>query len=82
MAASAHACEHRIIVHVGVARGADTVGPPVVRREPGVVERRTRPHRCRVARLARGREPCRGMHWVRRGIVVCLVAAHTGHRLR
>ena len=73
---AARALEHRVIARIGMARGADSVGVAVARREVGVIESRPCPGRGRMARSARGREARRRVIRIRRAVVVGLVAAH------
>ena len=54
VAGGAH--ENRKVIGIRMAGGAHTLGVAVIRREPGVIERRSRPGGCRVACLASGGE--------------------------
>jgi len=81
------ALEDRVIVRIGVTRGADVVGVAVTRwklRVLRVIKRRTRPSGRVVATLARGREKLRlrGVARVRGVVVVRLMAADTSRRQR
>ena len=81
------ALEDRVIVRIGVARGAHIVGVAVTRRKLRVlrvIKRRTRPGRRVVAVLAGGWEKLRlrGMARVRGVVVVRLMAANAGRRQR
>ncbi len=70
MTRSVHAGEHRVVRRIGVARGAETVRSAVRCREPGMIERCTRPARRRMARLARRGESGRSVIRVRRATVI------------
>jgi len=74
------ALEHRVVTRVGVAGRAHAVRVAVIHVEPGVIERRTRPSRGRVASVAGRREPGGGVRRIRGGVVVRLVTAVTGGR--
>ena len=81
------ALEDRVVVRIGVARGAHVVGVAVIRRERRVlrvIERRARPGRRVVAGLAGGREELRlrRVARIRRVVVIRLMAADAGRRQR
>ena len=84
-AMTARALKHRVITRADMARRTYTISVPVRNRERRVlrvVERGTGPSRCRMAGRARRREELglRGMTWVRRVVVIGLVAADAGGR--
>ncbi len=56
--------ENGVIGWIRMTVGADAVRISVVRREPRVIERRTRPGRGRVARFTRRRIASGGVVWV------------------
>ena len=71
------ALEDGVVRRVRVACGADSIGPAVVHREPGVVERRAKPirsHPSCVTGGARRRKARRSVIRVRRPGVIGLVA--------
>jgi len=78
------ALENRVVVRIRVAGRAHTVSVPVGHREPGMVEGCPCPCSCGVASRARGRKDSwrRFMNWIRRGVVVCLMATVAGRRKR
>jgi len=65
--------KHRVVCRIRVARRADTVCSMMILREPGVVKRRTRPCRRRMASSASRREASRCMVRIRRTCVIRLV---------
>ena len=72
-AVAGRAGEHRVIVRIGVAGRAHSIGVAVIHREPGVVKRRARPNRRGMARSAGGRETCRRVIGIRRSGVIGFV---------
>ena len=77
------ALKYRIVVRINVARGADVIRIAVIRRELRVlrvIERGPGPRRRVVAGRARCREELRlrFVAWVRRVVVVRLMAANAG----
>lgn len=67
-----------VVRWVSVTGRTNSVRPAVIRREPGVIERRALPRGSCMARVARRREACRGMVRIGRALVVLLVTAVTG----
>ncbi len=70
MTRTVHAREHRVVRGIRVTRGTHAVCVAVTRGEPGVIERRPRPTRRRMARLARRGESCGGVIRICRPAVV------------
>src|SRR5437016_3052468 len=77
---ASRALEHGIVTRVSVADTTDAVGATVIQREPGVIERRSRPCRRRVARLTGRREPGSLMVRACRGGILRLVTRIAIHR--
>jgi hypothetical protein len=75
IAMASGALEHAVVARIRVARRAHTIGIPVIGREVGVIERRSRPAGRRVAGIASLREAGRRMVRVRRTRIVRIVAA-------
>lgn len=82
VAVATGALKHGVIAGIRMASRADPVRVAVIHREVRVIERRSRPRRCRVAGGAGGREPGRRVIRIRRSVVVALVAAHARGRQR
>ncbi len=71
------ALEHAVVVRIGMTRGADSVGPAVRGRKPGVVERGICPLHRVMARCARSREMSRGVIGIAGAQVIGFMAAIT-----
>ena len=72
--------KHFVVVRIRMTSGADTIRIPVVDREVGVIESRSRPGGCGVAGCARRRETSRLVIRIGRAVVIRLMAAHTRDR--
>ena len=69
------ALKNRIVAGIGMAGCTDTLGVPMVNRKPRVIEDRSRPCGCRMARLTGRREPSRRVVGIGRLLVLCRVTA-------
>ena len=69
------ALKNRIVAGIGMAGCTDTLGVAMRDRKPGVIEGRSRPRRCCVARLTGRRKSSRCVVGIGRLLVLCRVTA-------